>query len=60
MVAPEPGMNAVDLFEAIDHPRLGQAARGEPAGYKRKAPHDTQDRGADRRKPDQDAFTGQG
>jgi len=60
MVAAEPGMNAVDLFEAIDHPRLGQAARGEPAGYKGKASSDTQDRGADRRKPDRHAFTGQG
>jgi hypothetical protein len=39
VVSPETRPDAVDLFEAIDHPGLRQAMRGEPAADKGKASH---------------------
>jgi len=59
VVAAKSGRDAVDFLEAIDHPRLREAARREPAADEGKALHHNQDGDADHRQPDQGAFIGQ-
>src|SRR5437588_3260640 len=59
MIAAETWPNAINLFEPVDHPRLGQAMRREPAADKGKASHHNQDGGTDYHQPGEGSFVDQ-